>query len=159
MNPGHQAVQPPAVPLTLCKIYIHWHNRAKAAMRKAYPFRIISEQRGFNRYLRPFQLQNASASIFKKFSKEFNKLSFFESRAFRDGTSRIFLASVYRGPNMKNFEWYLPEYEAADLPGCRHREVRELVKKGVLSFIIMPDRKLKISENSVQKILERREYQ
>ncbi len=60
---------------------------------------------------------------------------------------------------MKNFEWYLPEYEAADLLGCHHREVRELVKKGVLSFIIMPDRKLKISEKSVQKILERRAYQ
>ena len=55
---------------------------------------------------------------------------------------------------MKNFEWYLPEGEAADLLGCHHREVREFARKGALGFIITPDRKLKISEKSVQNILE-----
>ena len=56
---------------------------------------------------------------------------------------------------MGEVEWYLPESEAAELLSCNYRKVRGLVEKGVLSYIITPDRKLKISEESVRRFLGR----
>ena len=50
-------------------------------------------------------------------------------------------------------EWYLPESEAAELLSCNYRKVRGLAEKGVLSYMIMPDLKLKISEESVRRFL------
>lgn len=57
---------------------------------------------------------------------------------------------------MGEVKWYLPESEAAELLSCNYRKVRGLVEKGELSYIIMPDRKLKISEESVQRLLNRK---
>ena len=56
---------------------------------------------------------------------------------------------------VREFEWYLPESEAATLLGCHYRKVRELAKRGTLSFLIMPDHKLKISEESVLRLIDR----
>ena len=54
---------------------------------------------------------------------------------------------------MMGVEWYLPESEAAEILDCNYRKVRGLAEKGVLGYIIMPDRKLKISEESVRRFL------
>jgi len=60
------------------------------------------------------------------------------------------------GMELREIEWYLPESEAAELLSCNYRKVRGLVEKGVLSYIITPDRKLKISEESVHRFLSRK---
>ncbi len=60
------------------------------------------------------------------------------------------------GMELREVEWYLPESEAAELLNCNYRKVRGLVEKGVLSYIITPDRKLKISEESVHRFLNRK---
>ncbi|SPF39227.1 hypothetical protein SBDP1_230020 [Syntrophobacter sp. SbD1] len=57
---------------------------------------------------------------------------------------------------MREFEWYLPESEAAELLGCHYRKVRELAERRALSFLIMPDHKLKISKESVLRLMELR---
>jgi predicted site-specific integrase-resolvase len=51
-------------------------------------------------------------------------------------------------------EWYLPVSHVADLLGCNRRELRDLLKTGVLSYILMPDSKIKISEDSVFRLME-----
>lgn len=57
---------------------------------------------------------------------------------------------------MRKPEWYFPESEAAVILSCNHRKIRELAEKGILSYIITPDRKLKISEESVNRFLARK---
>jgi hypothetical protein len=52
-------------------------------------------------------------------------------------------------------EWYLPVSQAADLLGCNWLEIQDLLKTGILSFILMPDSKIKISEDSVFRLIER----
>jgi len=60
------------------------------------------------------------------------------------------------GGDVREFEWYLPESEAAELLGCHYRKVRELAERRALSFLIMPDHKLKISKESVLRLMELR---
>jgi excisionase family DNA binding protein len=50
-------------------------------------------------------------------------------------------------------EWYLPDTEAAKLLDCHRRDVRELAQRGILRYIVTPDGKLKISRESVYKLL------
>ncbi len=57
---------------------------------------------------------------------------------------------------MSEVEWYLPESEAAELLNCNYRQIRGFVEEGILSYIITPNRKLKISEESVYRFLNRK---
>jgi len=50
-------------------------------------------------------------------------------------------------------EWFLPVSQVADLLGCDLREVQKLLATGVLSYIRMPDRKIKVSEDSVSAFM------
>ena len=50
-------------------------------------------------------------------------------------------------------EWYLPVSHAADLLGCNRLEIEHLLNSGLLSFIMMPDSKIKISEDSVSRLM------
>jgi hypothetical protein len=52
-------------------------------------------------------------------------------------------------------EWYLPVSQAAELLGCNWLEIQDLLKTGLLSFILMPDSKIKISEDSVFRLMEK----
>jgi predicted site-specific integrase-resolvase len=51
-------------------------------------------------------------------------------------------------------EWYLPVSHAADLLGCNRLEMLHLLKTGLLSFIMMPDSRIKISEDSVSRLMQ-----
>jgi hypothetical protein len=51
-------------------------------------------------------------------------------------------------------EWYLPVSQVADLLGCNWREIQDLLQTGVLSYILMPDSKIKISEDSVFRLMD-----
>jgi len=52
-------------------------------------------------------------------------------------------------------EWYLPVSQAAELLGCNWLEIQDMLKTGLLSFILMPDSKIKISEDSVFRLMEK----
>jgi hypothetical protein len=52
-------------------------------------------------------------------------------------------------------EWYLPVSQAAELLGCNWLEIQDLLKTGLLSFILMPDSRIKISEDSVFRLMEK----
>jgi hypothetical protein len=51
-------------------------------------------------------------------------------------------------------EWYLPVSQAAEILGCNWLEIKDLLKTGILSFILMPDSRIKISEDSVFRLME-----
>ncbi len=53
----------------------------------------------------------------------------------------------------KEMEWYLPVSVVADQLRCHSREVRELAEKGIISFIRMPGNSIKISEESVRRVM------
>ncbi len=50
-------------------------------------------------------------------------------------------------------EWYIPVSYAADLLDCHWRKVFELIDKGFLDFIRMPQDKIRVSKKSVEKYL------
>lgn len=80
----------------------------------------------------------------------------FRGRIFKVWSTKAGLLTLNGGMELREVEWYLPESEAAELLSCNYRKVRGLVEKGVLSYIITPDRKLKISEESVHRFLSRK---
>ncbi|SPF41597.1 hypothetical protein SBDP1_350005 [Syntrophobacter sp. SbD1] len=57
---------------------------------------------------------------------------------------------------MSEVEWYLPESEAVELLNCNYRQLRGFAEKGILSYTITPNRKLKNSEEPVHRFLSRK---
>jgi hypothetical protein len=51
-------------------------------------------------------------------------------------------------------EWYLPVSQVAELLGCNWPEIQDLMRTGLLSFIMMPDSRIKISEDSVFRLMK-----
>ncbi|MEM5790170.1 MAG: helix-turn-helix domain-containing protein, partial [Syntrophobacteraceae bacterium] len=49
-------------------------------------------------------------------------------------------------------EWYLPVSVAAEILGCHRRDIYVLLESGQLSYIRLPDSKIKVSEQSILKL-------
>lgn len=50
-------------------------------------------------------------------------------------------------------EWFLPVSQVADLLECDLRQVHKLLAAGKLAYIRMPDKKIKISEDSLSAFI------
>ena len=55
--------------------------------------------------------------------------------------------------SQKETEWYLPISIATEMLGCHFKEVYALVEKQLLGCILMPQGKIKISEESIRRFM------
>jgi excisionase family DNA binding protein len=53
-------------------------------------------------------------------------------------------------------EWFVTVSCAADALGCKRSDIYELVKRGILEFIRMPSKEIKISIESLANFSDRR---
>lgn len=63
-----------------------------------------------------------------------------------------------REKEMEKVIWYVPLSQAAEMIGCRPREVYMLIEQGKLDFIEAPKGKIKVSKESLQRYLADKHY-